>query len=193
MGIFLLCLGVISLLVVGAAAFLFMTYNRLVSLKNILEEGWSGIDVQLKRRYDLIPNLVETVKGYAKHESDTLAKVIELRNSAMSAEGVDEKARAEASLSHSIKSIFALAEAYPELRANENFMKLHDDLSKIEDDLQNARRYYNGTVREFNTSVQLFPTSIIAGMLGFKSREFFGATEEERQNVKVDFTGEQGK
>jgi LemA protein len=186
----LLCLGLLLVLVVGAALFLMAIYNSLVSLRNLLEEGWSGIDVQLKRRYDLVPNLVETVKGYAKHEKETFEKVVQLRNSAMSAKGPEEKGKAENAFTESIKSIFALAEAYPDLKANQNFQSLQSELSKIEDDLQNARRYYNATVRNFNMKIQQFPSNLVANMFGFKEREFFEAMEEEKQNVKVDFSEE---
>lgn len=188
MEIFLVCIGCFGLFVVSAIVFLFALYNRLVGLRNMVDEGWSGIDVQLKRRYDLIPNVVETVKGYAAHEKDTFRKVVELRNSAMSAKGIEEKGKLESSLTESIKSLFALAEAYPDLKANQNFLDLQGQLSKIEDDLQNARRYYNGTVRNYNTTAQQFPAKLVAGSFGFKEKEFFGAAEEEKQNVKVDFS-----
>lgn len=185
MEILLVLLGIVLVLVfVGIGI-----YNSLIQKRNIVDEGWSGIDVQLKRRYDLIPNLVETVKGYAKHEAGTLEEVIKLRNAAMSNSGGDVASRvgAENQLSQSLKSIFALAESYPDLKANQNFLDLQGSLTAIEGDLQNARRYYNGTVRDFNTSVQMFPGSVFANIFGFKARDFFEAGEEEKQNVKVSF------
>ena len=185
----LLCIpGGILLLI---AAYGVMLYNSLVKLKVLVEEAWSGIDVQLKRRYDLIPNLVETVKGYAKHETKLFEKVAELRTSAMKTENPADKAKIENELTGTLKTIFAVAESYPELKANGNFMKLQDELSAIEDEIQNARRYYNGAVRDFNTKIQVFPANLIAGMLGFKVREFFEAEEEAKKNVKVDFSDEE--
>lgn len=180
----LVCLVALIVVIGGAIVAL---YNGLVKLKVLVDEAWSGIDVQLKRRYDLIPNLVETVKGYAKHEQGTFEKVTALRNSAMNAKGVGEKAELEGQLTETIKTLFAVAENYPELKANQNFLDLQGQLSKIEDELQGARRYYNGTVRDFNMKVQVFPTNLIAGMLGFKSREFFEAEEVAKKNVEVKF------
>ena len=159
-----------------------------MKLRVLVDEAWSGIDVQLKRRYDLIPNLVETVKGYAKHEKELFEKVAALRTSAMNATSLEEKGKLENQLTGTLKTLFAVAENYPELKANENFIKLQDELSMIEQELSNSRRYYNGAVRDFNTKIQVFPANIIAGMLGFKSREFFEAAEEEKQNVKVSFS-----
>ncbi len=187
-GVLLLLLACPLILIIAVIGYLITVYNGLVKLKVLVEEAWSGIDVQLKRRYDLIPNLVETVKGYAKHESKLFEKVAELRTSAMKAEGAEDKGKAEAELANTLKTVFAVAENYPELKANTNFMKLQDELSSIEEEVQSARRYYNGAVRDFNTKLQVFPTSLIAGMLGFKAREFFEAAEEERKNVKVDFS-----
>ena len=162
-------------------------YNRLVRLKNQAEEGWSGISVQLKRRYDLIPNLVNCVKGYASHEQETLEKVIAKRNQAMSVQGPAEKAVAENEFSQTIKSLFALSESYPDLKANTTFIELQKSLNTVEDDLQNARRYYNATVRNLNTAVDTFPSNIIAAKYGFEKREFFDIDEAEKQNVKVTF------
>ena len=175
------CGLLVLLLVVGL-------YNGLVRLKILVDEAWSGIDVQLKRRYDLIPNLVETVKGYAKHESKTFEKIAELRTSAMSATSPVEKGKLENQLSGALKTLFAVAEAYPELKANENFLGLQSELTAIEQELQSARRYYNGSVRDFNTKILVFPNNLLAGILGFKNREFFEADEEEKKNVKVDFS-----
>jgi LemA protein len=163
-------------------------YNSLVRLKVTTDNAWADIDVQLKRRYDLIPNLVETVKGYAGHEKDTLEAVINARNRAMSASSPADKAQAENQLSGTLKSLFALSEAYPQLRAIESFTSLQNTLSQIEDTVQNARRYYNAVVRDLNTKIQQFPTNIFAGMLGFKPREFFEVTAPaEREAPKVSF------
>ena len=191
----MICPFVLVVLAIGGVLYLVGQYNSLVKMRNMIDEGESGIDVQLKRRYDLIPNVVETVKGYAKHEEKTLTKVVELRNSAMSAKGMEAKGKAENMLTESIKSLFALAESYPDLKANQNFLGLQDELSKIEDDIQNSRRYYNATVRDFNIKVQQFPSNLVAGIFGFNEREFFEADEGEKENVKVDFSEkkEEGK
>jgi LemA protein len=177
-------LVVLVLLVVFAIAM----YNGLVRLKVQCDNAWADIDVQLKRRYDLIPNLVETVKGYAGHEKGTLEAVINARNRAMSATGPGDKAQAENMLSGALKSLFALSEAYPQLRAVESFTSLQNSLTQIEDTVQNARRYYNAVVRDLNTKIQQFPTNIFANMLGFKTREFFEITAPvEREAPKVSF------
>ncbi len=176
-------LGILILVVI----FIIAQYNSLVKLKNQAEEAWSSIDVQLKRRYDLIPNLVETVKGYAKHEKETLENVIKARNMAINATNIGEKAEAENFLSGTLKSLFALSENYPELKANQNFLKLQDTLSEIEDYIQNARRYYNAVVRDLNTKIETFPSNIIANLFNFKKREYFEIREEEKEPVKVKF------
>jgi LemA protein len=164
-------------------------YNSLVRLKVQCDNAWADIDVQLKRRYDLIPNLVETVKGYAGHEKGTLEAVINARNRAMSATGPADKAQAENMLSGALKSLFALSEAYPQLRAIESFTSLQNSLTQIEDTVQSARRYYNAVVRDLNTKILQFPTNIFAGMLGFKQREFFEVTSAaEREAPKVSFS-----
>ena len=164
-------------------------YNGLVRLKVQCDNAWADIDVQLKRRYDLIPNLVETVKGYAGHERGTLEAVINARNRAMSATGPADKAQAENMLSGALKSLFALSEAYPQLRAIESFTSLQNSLTQIEDTVQNARRYYNAVVRDLNTKILQFPTNIFAGMLGFKEREFFEVSSAaEREAPKVSFS-----
>jgi LemA protein len=166
-------------------------YNSLIRLKVRVEEAWSDIDVQLKRRYDLIPNLIETVKGYAAHEQGTLQKVVEARNAAMAAQSggnAQKQAEAENVLSGTLKSIFALAESYPDLKANQNFLELQRELTDTEDKIQASRRFYNGNVRDFNIKLQVFPTNIIGNMLGFKSREFFEVTEaKEKEAVQVKF------
>ena len=164
-------------------------YNGLVRLKVQCDNAWADIDVQLKRRYDLIPNLVETVKGYAAHEKDTLEGVINARNRAMTATTPADKAQAENMLTGALKSLFALAEAYPQLRAIESFTSLQNSLSEIEDTVQNARRYYNAVVRDLNTKIEQFPTNLIANMLGFKERQFFEvAAAAEREAPKVSFS-----
>ena len=178
-------LAVLGLLVV----WLIGMYNGLVRLKVQCDDAWADIDVQLKRRYDLIPNLVETVKGYAAHEKGTLEAVINARNRAMTATGPVDKAQAENLLTGALKSLFALAEAYPQLRAIESFTSLQNSLAAIEDTVQNARRYYNAVVRDLNTKIQQFPTNIFSGMLGFKAREFFEVSAPaEREAPKVSFT-----
>jgi len=180
----LIVLGILVLLVI----FVISMYNSLVRLKVTCDNAWADIDVQLKRRYDLIPNLVETVKGYAAHEKGTLEAVINARNRAMTATGPADKAEAENMLTGALKSLFALSEAYPQLRAIESFTSLQKSLSDIEDTVQNARRYYNAVVRDLNTKILQFPTNIIAGMLGFKQREFFEiSSAAEREAPKVSF------
>ena len=180
----LIVLGILVLLVIFAVSM----YNSLVRLKVTCDNAWADIDVQLKRRYDLIPNLVETVKGYAAHEKGTFEAVINARNRAMTATGPADKAVAENMLTGALKSLFALSEAYPQLRAIESFTSLQNSLSQIEDTVQNARRYYNAVVRDLNTKILQFPTNIIAGMLGFKQREFFGiSSAAEREAPKVSF------
>ena len=179
---------ILAIIVVIALAIIGM-YNGLVRLKNRVDEAWADIDVQLKRRYDLIPNLVETVKGYAAHEQGTFEKVIQARNAAMSADGsAANRAKAEDALSNTLKSIFALAENYPNLKANENFLSLQNELTDTEDKIQAARRFYNGNVRDFNTKIEVFPTNIFANMLGFTKHEFFEiANAAEKEPVKVQF------
>lgn len=181
-------LWILLAIVVVVVIWLVMTYNGLITLKNQVDEAWSDIDVQLKRRYDLIPNLVATVKGYAAHESGTFEKVIQARANAMNAQGAHDKAVAENALAGTLKSLFAVAEAYPDLKANENFAKLQDELSDTENKVQASRRFYNGNVRDFNTKLQVFPTNMIAGMLGFVKREFFEiGNEAERNAPQVQF------
>lgn len=185
MGIFIwVLLGILVLLVVWMIA----TYNRLVSLRQQTMSAWAQIDVQLKRRYDLIPNLVETVKGYMQHEQTTLQRVIEARNSALSAKGVHEKAAAEAQVTSALTGIFALSEAYPELRSNENMLSLQEELKSTENKIAFARQYYNDIVTTYNTKIESFPDSIFAGIGGFKSREMFELDDAAaREPVKVQF------
>ncbi len=163
-------------------------YNGLIVLKNKVDEAWADIETQLKRRYDLIPNMVETVKGYAKHEKGTLEQVTKARNMAMGAGTVEGKAQAENMLSGALKSLFAVAENYPDLKANQNFLDLQQTLKDIEEHLQLSRRYYNATVRDLNTKIEVFPNNVFANMLHFQKRQFFQTdSAEERNNVKVSF------
>ena len=181
---------VLGIVVLGAL-FLIVTYNGLVKLKIRVDEAWSDITVQLKRRYDLIPNLVNTVQGYATHEKSVFEKVTEARANAINAQGPAETAKAENMLTDALKSVFAVAEAYPDLKANENFKQLQDELVDTEDKIQASRRFYNGSVRELNTKIKVFPNNIFAGMLGFAPKEFFeldDAQEAAVQNpVEVKF------
>jgi LemA protein len=162
-------------------------FNGLIRLKNRVEEAWSDIDVQLKRRYDLIPNLIETVKGYAKHEREVLESVTEARTRAMGAQDTKDQVEAENMLSDTLKSLFAVSENYPDLKANQNFLELQRELSDTENKIQASRRFYNGNVRDFNTKIQSFPNNMIAGTLNFKEKDFFEAGEEEKKNIQVKF------
>lgn len=168
--IVLIVIGAVLVLIVG---FLIGAYNSLVKLRNRVEEAWSDITVQLKRRADLIPNLVNSVKGYASHESGVFEKVTEARSAVMNAKGVAETAEAENMLEGALKSLFAVAEAYPDLKANQNFLQLQNELVDTEDKIQGSRRFYNGGVRDLNTKIQTFPVNIVAGMFGFQPKEFF--------------------
>ena len=180
--------GWILLIGVGVLVlWLVALYNGLITLKNRTDEAWSDIDVQLKRRYDLIPNLIESVKGYAAHEAGTFQKVTEARNAAMGAKTMAEHTQAENALSQTLKSLFAVAEAYPELKASQNFLHLQEELTDTENKVQASRRFYNGNVRDFNTKLQVFPSNIIAGTLGFKARDFFEAEEGEKAVPEVKF------
>jgi LemA protein len=176
-----------AIVLIALVALVFVLYNSLVKLKVMADGAWADIDVQLKRRHDLVPNLVETVKGYATHERGTLEAVIEARSRAMSAQGPAAKGQAEGELSGALKSLFALAESYPQLRATENFGQLQGSLAQIEDAIQNARRYYNAVVRDLNTKIQQFPSNLVALTFGFRPREFFEADEGERAAPQVKF------
>lgn len=185
-------MGVISWIVITIVIlFIFwiiMVFNGLVVLKNRAKEAWADIDVQLKRRYDLIPNLVETVKGYAAHEKEVFEKVTAARASAMNAQGLAGKAEAENALSGTLKSLFAVAESYPELKASQNFLALQNELTDTEDKIQAARRFYNTNVRDLNIKIESFPANVIAGAFGFKEMELFQtASEAEREPVAVKF------
>jgi len=185
MNTFYIILAVLAIV----ALWIIATFNGLIRGKNRVDESFSDIDVQLKRRYDLIPNLVETVKGYMTHEKETLVKLTEARSAAMGMQSgsLADREKAENALSSTLKSLFAVTENYPELKASQNFLQLQDEISDTENKIQASRRFYNGNVRDFNTDIQVFPKNLIAGMLGFKKYEFFQATENERQNVQVKF------
>lgn len=181
-------IGVVLIIVaVVLVLWVIFIYNGLIRLKNRVDEAWSDIDVQLKRRYDLIPNLVNTVKGYAAHEKSLFEKVTEARTRAMSAGNAVDKAQAENALSGTLKSLFAVAENYPDLKANQNFLELQRELTDTEDKIQAARRFYNGNVRDFNTKIEVFPNNVFAGMLNFTKREFFEAEGKEKEVVEVKF------
>jgi LemA protein len=180
----------ILLIIIAVLIFVFVgIYNGLVKLRNTSEQAWSDVDVQLKRRYDLVPNLVETVKGYASHEKETFEKVVQARNQAMQATSPEDKAQAENFLQSTLKSLFALAEAYPELKANQNFIELQTELSKIEEQIQLSRRYYNAVVRDLNTKIESVPSNIVANMFNFQKREYFELeSTEEREAPQVSFS-----
>ena len=178
-------IAVVAILAIGAI----VTYNGLVSLRVRADNAWADIDVQLKRRHDLVPNLVETVKGYAGHERQTLEAVVNARSRAVTVQsaGPAERAEAEGALTAALRQVFALAEAYPQLRAVESFTSLQATLAQIEDAIQNARRYYNAVVRDLNTRIQVFPSNLVAGMFGFTTRQFFEMPGEERAAPQVKF------
>lgn len=178
---------IILAIIVVAVLWIVGIYNKLVTLRTRADEAWSDIDVQLKRRYDLIPNLVETVKGYAKHEKELLEKVTQLRTTAMSASSTAEQAKDENMITDALKSIFALSESYPDLKANENFAKLQDELSDTENKIEASRRFYNANVRDLNISIDSFPSNILANMFKFGKKELFEAGAGEKEPVAVKF------
>lgn len=183
--IFLAIVGIIILLLI---VWLVSAYNGFIKLRNKSEEAFSAMDVSLKKRYDLIPNFVETVKGYAKHESQTLDAVIKARNQAMNSSSPQQKIDNDNALSGTLKSLFALTESYPELKANQNFLSLQDQLSRVEEEIAGARRYYNGVVNKYNTKTEMFPGNILAGLFGFERKPLYEVNSEaERENVKVSF------
>lgn len=184
MNITYIIIGVVILL----TFYFIATYNSLVVLKARIQEALSGIDVQLKRRADLIPNLVEAVKGYAKHEKDVFDNVTKARSALMSAQSLPEKAEANNQVTAALKTLFAVAEAYPDLKATTNFQDLQRQLEDTEDKVAYSRQFYNGNVLDYNNKVQMFPSNILASMFGFKPYDYFAATEEERKNVQVKFT-----
>ncbi|MFQ3573806.1 MAG: LemA family protein [Thermodesulfovibrionales bacterium] len=174
--------------ILGILIFVISVYNMFIKKKNLVREAWSGIDVQLKRRHDLIPNLLNTVKGYMQHERKLLEGIAEMRARSIGAGDIKDKAQAEIALSSMLKSLFAVAEAYPDLKANQNFLDLQSNLANLEEQIQLARRYYNGTVRDFNILVESFPSSIIASIFGFKTFEFYEVEESAiRQTPKIEF------
>jgi LemA protein len=175
-------------IVVVIAAWVVAIYNGLVVLRNRFENAWSQIDVQLKRRTDLIPNLLETVKGYAAHEKEVFTKVTEARSALINAQGVQDQAQANNMLTGALKTLFAVAEAYPELKANQNFMMLQEELSGTESKIAYARQFYNDTVLKYDNKREKFPSNIIANLFGFKDREYFEVAEPDREPVKVDFS-----
>jgi len=187
-GVVLVVLLVFGAIVLGVVIWLIAAYNGLVRLRNQVKNAWSQIDVQLKRRYDLIPNLVETVKGYAAHEKGTLENVIKARQAGIDAKTVGEQAQAENMITGALRQLFALSEAYPNLKANENFLALQEELASTENKIGFARQYYNENVQSFNTAQQVFPTNLVAGTFGFKPAEFFQLEEPAaREAPKVKF------
>ena len=180
-------IGIIIGVVVLIALYFMSTYNGLVKLRNMVKDQWSQIDVLLKRRADLIPNLVETVKGYTKHEKETLEAVINARNKAVSAQGIEEEMKANGELSGALSRLFALAESYPDLKANANFMDLQNNLKETEDKISYARQFYNDAVLKYKNKLEVFPSNIIASMFGFKPEPFFEATDKEKENPQVKF------
>jgi LemA protein len=182
-----LALIIILVVVVLLGLYAVVSYNGLVGLRNRIENAWAQIDVQLKRRYDLIPNLVETVKGYASHERETLDAVIQARNAGMNASGPHEQAEAENQITGALKSLFALSEAYPDLKANQNFAQLQEELTGTEGRIAYARQFYNDTVYRYNTKIQSFPANLLAGTFRFSEREYFQADDESRGPTQVSF------
>jgi len=178
---------IVGVVVALLALYVIITYNGLVNLRNRIENAWAQIDVQLKRRYDLIPNLVNTVKGYATHEKGTFEAVTQARANAISAEGVGDQAQAENMISGALKSLFAVAEAYPDLKANQNFLELQEELSGTEGRIAYARQFYNDAVLRLNTKIQSFPSNLLANAFGFKPREYFEADDASRGPVSVQF------
>lgn len=177
----------IEIILAALVLWAILAYNRLVTLRNRVKEAWADIDVQLKRRYDLIPNLVETVKGYAAHERELLEKVTQARTMAMAAQGIKEKGEAENALSQTLKSLFAVSENYPDLKASQNFLELQREITDTEDKIQAARRFYNTNVRDLNTNLQSFPQNMVGKAFKFTSAEFFEIEGEEKEPVKVKF------
>ena len=178
---------IVLLIIVGLAIYGVMSFNRLVALRNRVDSAWAHIDVQLKRRHDLIPNLVETVKGYAAHERETLERVVQARNIAVAARGPQAQAHAEDALSGTLKTLFAVTEAYPELKANQNFLQLHEELTSTEDRIAYARQFFNDSVRKLNTTIETFPSMFFAGPAKATRREYFQTDEADRSSVRVQF------
>lgn len=178
---------ILIVVIVLIVLFVISTYNTLVSLRNRVKDQWAQIDVQLKRRFDLIPNIVSTVKGYAKHESETLENVIKARNTFLSASTKEEEMKADGELTGAISKLFALAESYPDLKANQNFIDLQTELKETENKIASSRQFYNDTVLKYNNKIEMIPSNIVAGLFHFKTESFFQANEAERENVKVEF------
>ncbi len=183
----MLIIWIIVALVVVVLGYVLITYNGFVAMRNRIENAWAQIDVQLKRRYDLIPNLVETVKGYASHEKETLDAVVKARNVAMAADGPQDQAAAENLISGALKSVFALSEAYPDLKANQNFLNLQEELTATEGRIAYARQFYNDTVFRYNTKVQTVPSNLVANAFNFDERQYFEVDDAARGDVTVDF------
>lgn len=184
----IIILIIILIVAIGVVIWFISSYNGFVRLRNKTEEAFSAMDVSLKKRYDLIPNYVETVKGYTKHESETLEKVVNARNMAMTATTPEERIENDNLLTGSLRSLFAIAESYPDLKANTNFLELQNQLSDIEEEIAGARRYYNGVVNKFNTKTEMFPGNLIAGLFGFRRKPLYEVNDlQERENVKVTF------
>ena len=183
----MIAVWIVLAILVLLGVYVIVAYNSLVRVRNRTDDSWSQIDVQLRRRYDLIPNLVNTVKGYAAHERQTFEAVTQARTQGMNAQGVAEQAQAENMITGALKSLFAVAEAYPELKANQNFLALQEELTATEGRISYARQFYNDTVLKLNTKVQTFPTNVLAGMFGFKTREYFEADDTSRGPVTVQF------
>ena len=178
---------IVIAIIVIIIIYVFITYNNFIKLKNMVKEAFATMDVYLKKRWDLIPNIVETVKGYAKHEENTLKEVVELRNSSYDSMSDDEKVKANQRMSKDINKIMLLAESYPDLKASTNFQDLSRELSKVEEDIANSRKYYNGVIEMFNNKVEMFPSNIFAKLFGYKTKEMFETDERERENIKVQF------
>ena len=176
-------LGSIGIAAIILLAIFTLIYNKLVRIKNLTSEAWSGIDVQLKRRYDLIPNIISTIKGYSDHEANTLTKITQLRTIAMGASSVDDKAKAETALTNSLTTLFAVTENYPDLKANSNFSNLQKELSNIEEQLQLARRYYNAVIRDYNNSIQVFPNNLVANFLTYQPQSFFEVNNDIEHQI----------
>lgn len=187
MGLMTLIVAGFFVLVIAIALAVIAIYNRLVVLRNRVDNAWAQIDVQLKRRYDLIPNLVETVKGYAGHERETLERVVQARSAAMSAQGIEQQGAAENMLTGALKSLFALSEAYPDLKANQNFMQLQTELTNTESKIAYARQFYNDSVMSFNTAIQSFPANVVAGIFSFTQRQYFEIDTAETAAPQVSF------
>ncbi|HJJ17365.1 MAG TPA: LemA family protein [Bacilli bacterium] len=183
----MLILLIVLAIIVIIVMYVISVHNNLVALRNRVKDQWAQIDVQLKRRFDLIPNLVETVKGYTKHESETLENVIKARNTYLSATTPEDQIKANNELSNVVTKLFALSESYPDLKANTNFMQLQDELKDVENKIASARQFYNDTVLQYNNKIEMFPSNIIAGMFNFKRETFFEAAAAERENVQVKF------